>query len=258
LKPYDTNKFIGVYTMHIKKPSLWSTALILILVLTACNSSSNQAASTTSASGTNSAQGTTSLSEVNKLLVGTLRLEDTDQAVSAEEAAQLLPLWQAYRALSNSDTAAEAEVDALIKQIQSTLTSGQIQAIEAMNLTSQDMVDLMQAAGGPMARGTPNPQSTPGFEILGGVFPQGGPPAGEGGGPPSGSTGGFQGGGIMPGGGVVIQGPGAGGDTMMIQGTPDPSMQATAQARFSTQASQVNTILLDVLIQQLQEKAGSS
>ena len=245
--------------MHIKKLSLWSTVLILILVLTACNSSSNQAASTTSTSGTNSAQGTTRLSEVNKLLVGSLRLEDTDQTVSAEEAAQLLPLWQAYRALSNSDTAAEAEVDALIKQIQSTMTSGQIQAIEAMSLTSQDMMDLMQAAGGPMARGTPNPQSTPGFEISGGVFPQGGPPAGEGGGPPSGSTGGFQGGRAFPGGGeIVIQGSGPEGDAMIIQGTPDPSMQATAQARFSTQASQVNTILLDVLIQQLQEKAGSS
>ena len=246
--------------MNIKKLSLWSTALILILVLTACNSSSNQAASTTNTSVTNSAQGTTSLSEVNKLLVGTLRLEDTDQAVSAEEAAQLLPLWQAYRALSNSDTAAEAEVDALIKQIQTTMTSDQIQAIEAMNLTSQDIMDLMQAAGGPMARGTPNPQSTPGFDIPSGGFPSGNPPSGSAGnppsgsagGPPSGSTGGFQGG------GVVIQGPGAGGDTMMIQGTPDPSMQATAQARFSTQASQVNTILLDVLIQQLQEKAGSS
>jgi len=244
--------------MHIKKLSLWSTALILILVLTACNGSSNQAASTTNTSGMNSAQGTTSLSEVNKLLVGTLRLEDTDQAVSAEEATQLLPLWQAYRALSNSDTAAEAEVDALIKQIQSTMTSDQIQAIEAMNLSSQDMMDLMQAAGGPMAQGTPNPQSTPGFDIPSGGFPSGNPPSGSAGSPPSGSTGGFRGGGAMPGdGGLVIQGSGAGGDTMMIQGTPDPSMQATAQARFSTQASQVNTILLDVLIQQLQEKAGS-
>ncbi len=246
--------------MNINKISLWSTALILILVLTACNSSSNQAASTTNTSVTNSAQGTTSLSEVNKLLVGSLRLEDTDQAVSAEEAAQLLPLWQAYRALSNSDTAAEAEVDALIKQIQSTMTADQIQAIEAMNLTNQDMMDLMQAAGGPIARGTPNPQSTPGFDIPSGGFTSGNPPSGSAGnppsgsagGPPSGSTGGFQGG------GVVIQGPGPGGDTMMIQGTQDPSMQATAQARFSTQASQVNTILLDVLIQQLQEKAGSS
>jgi hypothetical protein len=31
----------------------------------------------------------------------------------------------------------------------------------------------------------------------------------------------------------------------MMQGTPDPSMQATAQARFGTMASQVNTLLLD-------------
>jgi hypothetical protein len=46
---------------------------------------------------------------------------------------------------------------------------------------------------------------------------------------------------------------GLGGGTMM-QGTQDPSTQATAQARFSTQASQVNNILLNVLISKLEAK----
>ena len=64
----------------------------------------------------------------------------------------------------------------------------------------------------------------------------------------------------MPGGGgVVIQGgPGAGNDAggsvagQMLQGIPDPSMQATAQARFTTQASQANMMLLRVLISKLE------
>lgn len=49
--------------------------------------------------------------------------------------------------------------------------------------------------------------------------------------------------------GAAIMG---GGPTM--QGTLDPSMQATAQARFSTMANRVNTILLDVLISKLEAK----
>ena len=81
--------------------------------------------------------------------------------------------------------------------------------------------------------------------------------------PPSGSTGGPRG--IFPSGGVVLQG-GPGGDAgsdaglgigPMTQGTPDPSMQATAQARFSTQANQVNSILLDVLITKLEAKTAN-
>jgi hypothetical protein len=257
LKHYDMNKIIGEY-MKTKNLFLWSTILILFLALAACNSSSNQAASTTATTGTNGTQGTTSLSQVNSLVVGTLRLEDTDQGVSADQAAQLLPLWQAYRALSTSDTAAEAEVEALIKQIQSTMTSDQIQAIEAMNLTSQDMMDLLQSMGGGMARGTPDPQSTPGFDFPSGGFPSGSPPSGSAGGPPSGAPGGFSGGvqpgGAMPGGDAGdIAGLGGG---MSAQGTPDPSMQATAQARFNTQASRVNSMLLDALITKLEERVA--
>ncbi len=44
----------------------------------------------------------------------------------------------------------------------------------------------------------------------------------------------------------------------MAQGTQSPSMQATAQARFSTQASQVNPMLLNLLITKLQAMTGTS
>jgi len=149
------------------------------------------------------------------LLVGTLKLEDTEQAVSADEAAKLLPLWQAYRSLSISQTAAEAEVVALLNQIKSTMTADQVQAINAMNLTSSEMMDLVQSMGVGMGpRGTPNPQSTPGFDIPTGGFPSGNPPSESAGSPPSGSAGGttrsIPSGGGMPGGdpGGVIAGGG--------------------------------------------------
>jgi hypothetical protein len=164
-------------------------------------------------------------------------------------------LWQAYRSLSTSQTAADAEVDALLDQIENTMTAEQVQAIGAMNLTATDMMSLMQSLGGMrMARGTPDPQSTPGFDFPAGGFEGGGePPSGSSGGP---SRNFGSGGGVVIGGGPMLE---SGGDAVlgtgpMLQGTPDPSMQATAQARFSTQANQVNTILLEVLISKLEAK----
>jgi len=254
--------------MRTKTLFLLNLTVILMLLLAACSGTVSQPEATTGTSGTNSSQASASLSQVNMLLVGTLKLEDTDQAVSADQAATLLPLWQAYRSLSTSQTAAEAEVNALLNQIQSTMTADQVQAIKAMNLTSTDMMNIMQSMGAGMGpRGTPNPQSTPGFDIPSGGFQSGNPSSGSAGGPPSGSSGGMTrdmppGGPMLGGGGdagVVIVGGDAGsaaglGGGPMLQGTQDPSMQATAQARFSTQASQVNSVLLDVLITKLEAK----
>ncbi len=244
------------------KPLLFILSITLTMAVAACGGA-NAGSSTANSSATSSAQGAAALSQVNKLLVGTLKLEDTDQAVTASEAAQLLTLWQAYQSLSNSQTTAEAEVEALVNQIQSTMTAQQMDAINAMNLTAKDMMDLMQTAGGPMLQGTPNPQGTPGANSSGQVFEFNGPPDGSMGGGPGGSTGG-----AMPnpptGGGMVFRG-GTIGDAgsaaglsggPLTQGTPDQSMQATAQARFTTQASQVNPVLLQVLISKLQAIAN--
>jgi hypothetical protein len=257
--------------MSTKIASLWVGILVLSLLLVACGGAANQTGSTTTqTTTTNSQPGDSSLSKVNKLLVGTLKLEETDQALTTEEASQLLPLWQAYLSLSNSQTAAEEEVDALLNQIQTTMTTDQISAIEAMNLTSTDMMDLMQSMGAAMVtRGTPNPDSTPGFDVSAQGFPPGGFQGGGNGGPSTDSGGGttrnFGSGGGGDGPTIIQGGPGVGGDTgspfggsTTIQGTPDPSMQATAQARFSTQASQVNTMLLNVLISKLEAMTNGS
>ena len=96
-------------------------------------------------------------------------------------------LWQAYRSLSSSQTAAEAEVDALLKQIQSAMTTEQVTAIQDMNLTSTEMMTLMQSMGGGMGpQGTPDPQRTPGADFPSGGF-QGGDPPDSAGGPSGGS-----------------------------------------------------------------------
>jgi hypothetical protein len=243
--------------MRTKNILLSIPIVILALVLAACSGKSSQTGSTLTTTGTAGAQTGTSLSQVNMLLVGTLKLEGTDQAVTSDEAVKILPLWQAYRSLSNSQTASEVEVEALLNQIQSTMTTEQVDAIKAMNLTSTDMMSLMQSMGGGMGpQGTPNPQSTPGVNFPSGSFPSGNPPSGSTSGstgnPPSGSSGGPSGGFITGGGPGGDAGSAAGlGGGPVLQGTQDPSMQATAQARFTTQANQVNSILLNVLITKL-------
>ncbi len=210
--------------------------VFLILTLSACGISNTA----NSVSGPQSDPAAGALPEATQLIIGTLKLEDTNQAVTAEQAADLLPLWQTMLVLSESDTAAQQETEALITQIQETMTAEQRQAITDMNLTREDMMSIMQeqglALGGdPTGGQNTNPQGG-GFGP--GGFPDGGPPQG-----------GFPGGG--PGGG----GPGGGGG----QGSDlTPDQIATAQAsRQQTGGSLVPPMLINVLIEYLQEIVGA-
>lgn len=166
---------------------------ILLLTLTACGASDSTA--TGAASQANPSAQT--LSGPTLLLIGSLKLDGTAQAITPAQAAELLPLWQVYSELTTSDTAAQAEKDALVKQIEETMTAEQMQAIQAMNLTPQDSFALMQEMGlGRGGSGNSDSSQGGGFPA-GGGFPVDGPPDGGGGGvaggPPDGGGGGFQG-----------------------------------------------------------------
>jgi hypothetical protein len=77
-----------------------------------------------------------------KLSMGTLMLEETAYAVTPEQAEELLPLWQMLRALQESGTSSQVEVEAVYEQIQQAMTSDQLAAIEEMS--PEDMQALMQ------------------------------------------------------------------------------------------------------------------
>ena len=81
------------------------------------------------------------------LMIGTVKLDETEYAIDAEQAAKFLPLWKALRSLSESETAATAEVEAIINQINDTMTSEQLDTIAAMELTMEDFSDLSAALG---------------------------------------------------------------------------------------------------------------
>lgn len=121
-----------------------------------------------------------------ELIIGILQLEGTDLAVDAEQAADLLSLWKAYRNLSNSETAAAIEVEAILNQIQGAMTTSQMEVIAAMDLTEGNMVAIIQELGvGPERfQGEEGSEGTqPGGGFPGGGRPEGGFPGGPAGGP---------------------------------------------------------------------------
>jgi len=83
----------------------------------------------------------------NQLSLGTLELDGTPNAITPEQAEILLPLWQALLSTQKSGTAAQAEVSALLEQIESSLQSEQLVAIRGMQLTQSDMQAWAAASG---------------------------------------------------------------------------------------------------------------
>jgi hypothetical protein len=209
---------------------------VLILALTACAAVSTGTGPVTV---TESASSTDGLPAATQLILGTLKLEETENAVTAQQAAELLPLWQTLQVLSESDTAADQEKESLITQIQETMTAEQMQTITAMNLTREDMASILQEQG--MAMGG-NAQSS--SSQSGNASNSGGQVFGPGGGGPPDEM-------LMPGGG--------GGFGPSGQGQNLSSDQiATAQAaRQESSGNLVPPMLMNALIEYLQEKAGS-
>ena len=62
-------------------------------------------------------------------------MEGRDLAVDASQAAALRPLWMAYAHLSQSDAASSVELEALVAQIEETLSDAQRDADGGAMLT---------------------------------------------------------------------------------------------------------------------------
>lgn len=180
--------------------------------------------------------GDSELPALMQLILGVLQLESTDLAIDADQADEMLPLWKAYRSISGSDTVAQAELEALVEQIQEVMTADQLTAISSMKLTPEDMQSMIEELG--IELGLPEGLEEGNFQF---------PPGGLGG--PGGPGGGFEGQG-RPGGGVG-------------EGNFDPEAAATARAEAGVDGegrgglgSRAGIFLLDPLIELLEQKAG--
>ncbi|KAF0111815.1 MAG: Uncharacterized protein FD147_617 [Chloroflexi bacterium] len=87
------------------------------------------------------------------LAFGSLKLAETQTVITSEQAPQLIMLWQALDNLTNSGTSAVEEVDALLLQIESTLSSEQVSTINTMKLTQVELQAWAQANGVTMGSG---------------------------------------------------------------------------------------------------------
>jgi len=232
-----------------------ATISVMVLFLAACSSGATESDERVS-EGSQTSEGTFETGEfsqararlgdgevpvLTQLMLGTLRLEGTDLAVDSAQAAELVPLWKVLRSLTTSDTAAEAEIEAVINQIQGTMGVDQIEEILAFEINPDDMRSIIQDLGiefGP-------PEGFEGFDgedfnpdqfrqQFGGGGGGGGPFGGGGG-----QQGGFQGGG----------------------GDFDPEAFATQRAErglegFGDFGGRAGAFLFGPLIEMLEERAG--
>ncbi len=125
--------------------------LLFALALSACNGNATPApASSSTESFSSSNLDTTyegALSARNQLALGTLELEGSQNAVTAEQAEALLPLWQVLLNTQQSGTSAQAEVNTLLEQIESSMTTDQLASIKDMQLTQADLQAWATANG---------------------------------------------------------------------------------------------------------------
>ena len=172
----------------MKKIIFFIVTTFLVIGLAACSNTSSTAGSADNPA----VNGKKTLTIAEEFLVGILKLEGTAQAVDKTQAVSLLTLWQAYRELQSNNSAATEEITSIVSQIQTTMTSEQLKAIDDLKLTFQDVADIMSSLGIVMtienASGTQTAPS--GQEFVTGIqgdpggsgAPAGGPPA-VGGGP---------------------------------------------------------------------------
>jgi hypothetical protein len=224
----------------VRAARILSLLLVLIVGLAACGSSS-QAETTTGTPGAAWATpggffGGGEMPESMNLPAGTLMLEDTPLAVTQAQAQELLPLWQMFRALQGSTTTSQAEMDAVVEQIQGAMTKEQLAAIEGMS--QDDMRALFEQLG----MGRQQQQNS------GGTNQGGGRPSG----PPEGM--------MPPGGGEGRTGDSQGGPGMGFGGFGNlsPEAQATAMAGRRGAGMGFGTGLTDAVIQLLEKRAAES
>jgi hypothetical protein len=98
----------------------------------------------------------------NQLAFGILQLDGAPNAVTAEQAKTLIPFWQAVIALSGDETTASEELTAVQDQIVAALTSEQLQAIAAMQITNADLAAFYAEYGIVLPTPVPGVTKVPG------------------------------------------------------------------------------------------------
>jgi len=121
-------------------------SLVLSLALVACGTSAPAVSSSTTSTDTEAyvspnldTSYENALSARLQLNLGSLKLAETATPITPEQAKVMLPLWQGLLNMTRSGNSAQAEVNAILAQIESAFTPDQIAAIRDMKLVSADI-----------------------------------------------------------------------------------------------------------------------
>ncbi len=89
-----------------------------------------------------------------QLNLGSLKLAETNTPITPEQAKSMLPFWQGLFNMTRSGNSAQAEVNALLGQIEASLTPDQLAAIREMKLISADIQSWAAASGTSIGSGS--------------------------------------------------------------------------------------------------------
>ena len=94
-----------------------------------------------------------------QLTLGSLKLAETNTPITSEQAQIMLPLWQALQNMTRTGNSAQAEVNALLGQIEAAFTPEQLTAIRDMKLTAADIQTWASTNGVTLGSGSGQPGS---------------------------------------------------------------------------------------------------
>ena len=140
------------------------TIILLSLLLASCSGTAAPA-STTSSNSDAYVSPNLDVSYENalnarlQLTLGSLKLAETNTPISREQAQAMLPLWQALQNMTRTSNCAQAEVSALLGQIEAAFTPEQLTTLRAMGLTSADLQTWASANGITLGSGSGQPGS---------------------------------------------------------------------------------------------------
>jgi hypothetical protein len=123
----------------MKTSSIFLAITLFTLTLSACAPAAPAAAPTSAAAAAIDITFADAASLRSQLAYGMLKLKDSQNVITPEQAKTLIPLWQAVIALSGDETTATEELTAVQDQITQALTPAQIQAVAEMKITNAEL-----------------------------------------------------------------------------------------------------------------------
>ncbi len=146
------------------KKSIFRIALFTLLITSlmyAC-APTVEATPTSLASTYLSSEYTDAANIRSQLAYGIIKLADTPNAVTPEQAKSLIPLWQAVITLSGDDTTASEELTAVQDQLTVMLNETQLQSIAEMQITNAELNDFYAQYGVSLPTPVPGVTKVPG------------------------------------------------------------------------------------------------